>query len=152
MPHVIERGYLYIAQPPLFKVKKGKDGRYLESEKEFEDYFLGLGTQKTVLKVKATGRQYSQDKLLTILKTMLKYKHYSALLRKRGATPEIINTLLKKEIKQKAFFKSEKNAAEFLKALADYIASVYPSAKRKKMTHELVAKDDGFTMESSIEL
>jgi DNA gyrase subunit B len=152
MPLVIEKGYLYIAQPPLFKVKKGKEERYLESEKEFEDYFLTLGANKTALKVQATGKEYSEDKLLAVLKTMAKYRHYSALLRKRGAAPEIINSLLKKEIKQKAFFKSRNNADEFLKTLSDDIVSRYPSAKQRKMTHELTEKEGGFSFEYSIEI
>ncbi|MGH7274288.1 MAG: toprim domain-containing protein, partial [Nitrospiria bacterium] len=71
MPQIIEKRYLYLAQPPLFKVKKGKEERYLESERDFEDYFLKLGAHKTTLKVKATGREYSEDKLPPILKTMV---------------------------------------------------------------------------------
>jgi DNA gyrase subunit B len=152
MPQVIEKGYLYLAQPPLFKVKKGKEERYLESEKEFEDYFLTLGANKTTLKVKTAEKEYSEDKLLAILKTMAKYRHYSTLFRTRGATPEILQTLLKKEIKQKAFFKSQKNAAEFLKDLNEYISTVYPSVKRKKVKNEPIAKDEGFALPYLIEI
>ena len=151
MPQVIEKGYLYLAQPPLFKVKKGKEERYLESEKEFEDYFLTLGAHRTHLKVKATGQEYSEDKLWAILKTMARHRHYSTRLRKGGVTPEVIHTLLKHEIKQKAFFKSQKNATEFLKALNEHIATTDPSSKRKKTTHELTAKEEGFTFPYSIE-
>ena len=56
------------------------------------------------------------------------------------------------EIKQKAFFKSQEKAIEFLKALEEYFASAYPSAKRRKMTHELISKEDGFSFEYSIEI
>ncbi|MGH7274133.1 MAG: DNA gyrase subunit B, partial [Nitrospiria bacterium] len=87
-----------------------------------------------------------------ILKKMVKYRYFSSVLRKRGVKPEIINTLLKREIKQKAFFKSQKNAEEFLKALDAYLVSIYPSAKPRKMTHELIEKEDGFSFEYSIEI
>ncbi|MCI0526954.1 MAG: DNA topoisomerase (ATP-hydrolyzing) subunit B [Nitrospira sp.] len=152
MPLVIEKGYLYIAQPPLFKVKKGKEERYLESEKEFEDYFLTLGANKTTLKVKAAGKEYSEDKLLAVLKIMSRYRHYSTQLRKGEITPEVIHTLLKKEIRQKAFFKSQKNSAEFLKALNEHIAATYPSTKHKKTPQELTEKEDGFTFQYAIEM
>jgi DNA gyrase subunit B len=152
MPLVIEKGYLYLAQPPLFKVKKGKEERYLESEKEFEDYFLTLGANKTGLKVKSTGKEYSEDKLMAVLKIMSRYRHYSTQLRKGEVTPAIIHTLLKEEIKQKAFFKSQENSAEFLKALHEHIAAAYPPTQRKKTPHELIEKEDGFTFQYAIEM
>ncbi|MBY0469874.1 DNA topoisomerase (ATP-hydrolyzing) subunit B [bacterium] len=43
MPEVIEKGYLYIAQPPLYKVKKGKTERYLKNEHELTEFLLTSG-------------------------------------------------------------------------------------------------------------
>ena len=49
MPELIERGHLYIAQPPLYKVKKGKDERYLKEEPELNLYILKLALKNTAL-------------------------------------------------------------------------------------------------------
>ena len=43
MPDVIERGYLYIAQPPLFKVKRGSGEVYKKDERELEDFLIDDG-------------------------------------------------------------------------------------------------------------
>src|SRR5262249_6313277 len=51
MVPVIEAGPLYIAQPPLFKVKKGKTEKYLMSDREFEDFFLTTWVETAGLKV-----------------------------------------------------------------------------------------------------
>ena len=45
MPELIERGYIYIAQPPLYKIGKGKSQRYVKDDLEFEAYLLELALQ-----------------------------------------------------------------------------------------------------------
>jgi DNA gyrase subunit B len=49
MPEMIERGYIYIAQPPLFKIKAGKDERYLKDEAEVNAHILKLALQGSEL-------------------------------------------------------------------------------------------------------
>ncbi|MDZ4677290.1 MAG: DNA topoisomerase (ATP-hydrolyzing) subunit B [Oligoflexia bacterium] len=50
MPEIVERGYLYIAQPPLFKVKKGSNERYIKNEVELTDYLLSAGLEDVTIK------------------------------------------------------------------------------------------------------
>ncbi len=56
MPAMIERGYLYIAQPPLYKVTRGKSEQYLKDQKAFEDYLIDQGLDDTRL-VLDTGEE-----------------------------------------------------------------------------------------------
>ncbi len=50
MPELVEKGYLFIAQPPLFKVKRGKQERYLKDEPSLDDYLIELGTEDVRLR------------------------------------------------------------------------------------------------------
>ncbi|WP_317056361.1 DNA topoisomerase (ATP-hydrolyzing) subunit B [Roseovarius rhodophyticola] len=51
MPELIEGGYLYIAQPPLFKVSRGKSEVYLKDQPALEDYLIEQGTDDTILRL-----------------------------------------------------------------------------------------------------
>ncbi len=55
MVQVIEAGHLFIAQPPLFKVKKGRAERYLMSEREMEEFLLEQWVEKAAIKVPGQG-------------------------------------------------------------------------------------------------
>ncbi len=61
MPEIIEKGYLYIAQPPLYKVKKGKEEHYLRDEKEMSAILVRLGSAK--LKLNGSVRELTGKEL-----------------------------------------------------------------------------------------
>ncbi len=56
MPDLIERGHIFIAQPPLYKVTRGKSQQYLKDERALEDYLIEQGSESAVLKL-ATGEE-----------------------------------------------------------------------------------------------
>ena len=51
MPELIERGHLYIAQPPLYKVSRGKSEQYLKDERALEDFLIDTGIEDAVLRL-----------------------------------------------------------------------------------------------------
>jgi DNA gyrase subunit B len=68
MPEVIERGYLYIAQPPLYKAAKGKSVRYLKDDSEFEAYLVDEGTEGAHLDL-ASGERLAGQDLIGLVQT-----------------------------------------------------------------------------------
>lgn len=62
MPELIEKGYVYIAQPPLYRAKRGNDERYLKNDDALEDYLLGKAVNNTTLTL-ANGKSFVGENL-----------------------------------------------------------------------------------------
>jgi DNA gyrase subunit B len=56
MPEVIDRGYLYIAQPPLFKVTEGKSETYIKNEEAFNRHLMSRAVARSEVIVEGTGK------------------------------------------------------------------------------------------------
>ncbi|WP_323014949.1 DNA topoisomerase (ATP-hydrolyzing) subunit B [Devosia sp.] len=65
-PELIERGHIYIAQPPLYKATRGRSEQYLKDERALEDYLLDAGRDEAVLKTR-NGAEHAGADLLSIL-------------------------------------------------------------------------------------
>lgn len=66
MREIIDRGHLYIAQPPLYKVTRGKSEQYLKDERALEDYLIGTGLDDCVFKT-AEGEERKGRDLLALV-------------------------------------------------------------------------------------
>ncbi|KRB48667.1 MAG: DNA topoisomerase (ATP-hydrolyzing) subunit B [Pseudomonadota bacterium] len=66
MPEVIERGYLYIAQPPLYKATKSRQSRYLKDDSELENYLIDEGVEGATLDLSSGERLVGADLLALV--------------------------------------------------------------------------------------
>ncbi len=82
MPDVVEKGYLYIAQPPLYKVARGKKEIYFKDEKALDEYLLDLGTEGTALALPGGGKLEGPP-LKEMLEKVLSYRSYLDRVDKR---------------------------------------------------------------------
>jgi len=71
MPELIERGHIYIAQPPLYKVKHGKSERYLKDEHEQKHFLLNLALSEAELHTGVGGQTLSKEPLEKVAKEYL---------------------------------------------------------------------------------
>jgi len=72
MPELIRRGHIYIAQPPLYKVKKGKQERYVKDDAELNAYLLQLALEKVRLHVNADAPTISESAFETLAREFMR--------------------------------------------------------------------------------
>lgn len=83
MPELIERGYVYIAQPPLYKAKRGNSILYLKDDREMEDYLIRGGCEDAFLQ-KQNGEQIAGSDLITLVENTRKVRSLIATLGKKA--------------------------------------------------------------------
>jgi DNA gyrase subunit B len=126
MPQVVERGHLFIAQPPLFKVKKGKNEKYLKDDVALEDYLIELGTEELRLKMK--GKELVGKALGDLTKKLIRYSKILSLVRNK-ADPRIIDALVEATEIELATLKNAKVLDAQADKLSDYVVKKYPELK-----------------------
>jgi DNA gyrase subunit B len=82
MPELIERGHLYIAQPPLYKVTRGKSEQYLKDERALENYLIGSGLEDAVLRV-YSGEERARGDLRALVEEARQIRNLLAGLHSR---------------------------------------------------------------------
>ncbi|MFT7526998.1 MAG: DNA gyrase subunit B [Arenicella sp.] len=97
MPELIERGYIYIAQPPLYKIGKGKSQRYVKDDIEFEAYLLELALQKAEVINIATQESIRGDDLAKLCREYLSVEKTISRL-SRDYDPIILKALIDQSV------------------------------------------------------
>jgi DNA gyrase subunit B len=94
MPELIEKGYLYIAQPPLYRAAKGKTEHYLKDDLAREDYLITLGLEGAMLTL-GTGEQIVGADLRRVVDLAAQAKHLmEPLIRKVGSATVVSQTAI----------------------------------------------------------
>jgi DNA gyrase subunit B len=105
MPAIVERGHLYIAQPPLYKLKKGKKEKYLKNEKDLVDYLL-LSILEDV-QIDSYSKKYSKSEVSVLLKESIHFQENLEKL-KRKIHPKLLKAMLSSSF-QADSLKSQEN-------------------------------------------
>jgi DNA gyrase subunit B len=94
LPKVIENGYVYIAQPPLFRAKRGKSETYIKDERDLETFLVKRSVEGRVVRIPATNREISGAELEKLLQRMIAHQKFLETVERRGHPREIVEALL----------------------------------------------------------
>jgi DNA gyrase subunit B len=100
MPELIEKGYLYIAQPPLYKLKKGRTEKYIQNDEELMDMLFELASEE--LEVPMKGKRVKGKALVPHLRRLSEFEKLLGWFARRRKDPEVLRLMLLRGIDKEA--------------------------------------------------
>ena len=84
MPALVENNFVYIAQPPLYRVSRKKTSRYIQSEREMDDYLLELGISDIKIKLKGQSEPLQPAQMKELLAIILEVETFISRIERKG--------------------------------------------------------------------
>ena len=116
---LIKRGYLYIAQPPLYKVKSGKKEKYLKNEREYRNLLFKIVSDEVLLRAgKGKKSKVMEGKqLVSLLRDLERYMFYMDVMRKKGYSERIMDLLVEAFLEDESFLEKKQRVSKVSGAL-----------------------------------
>jgi DNA gyrase subunit B len=104
MRALVDSGYVYIAQPPLFRVKRGRSESFIKDERELEAWLIRRAVGSRVVRLLDAGTELSGTELEARLEKMIAFRKYLQLVERRGPARDVIMALLERDARDRSFF------------------------------------------------
>ncbi len=137
MPELIERGYIYIAQPPLYKIKRGKQENYIKDDQALNEFLLQIALENTTFKPNASTPGITGVALEKWLRQIQQVTAHITRLSRRY--PEVLLWALLHHEEAPTDFTNEAKLNAWWQGLMPYI----PSSAKLKVELSLEASDSG---------
>jgi len=144
MRDLIDKEHVFIAQPPLYRVKRGKMDRYIRDEREFSRELMKRATEAHVVKAK-TGKSLEGGELTQFLLNIQEYEQVSTKLARKLRDPKLVELLAESDLEKKVDSSDKKKLQELVKAIEKAKLEVEPKLEfdEEHSLHELVLKNGG---------
>jgi DNA gyrase subunit B len=103
MRQLVEHGYVYIAQPPLFRAKRGRTEVFIRDERALETWLMKRAVESRVV-VLPDGTEMSGEQLEHRLERLIAFRKLLQIVERRGPSREVVLVLLERDARDKAFF------------------------------------------------
>jgi DNA gyrase subunit B len=117
MPDLIDMGYLYIAQPPLFRLGKGKGAVYIKREGEFDEFLMKRVCHDKVVKANKGRVLLEKEGLYTFLGKLIDYDKVISRLGRRGYDKWLIEFLVENDVKNRDSLQNQEGMTDLAQRL-----------------------------------
>jgi DNA gyrase subunit B len=116
MRQLVERGYIYLAQPPLFRAKRGKSEVFIRDERALETWLMKRAVESRVV-VLPDGTEITGEQLEHRLEKLIAFRKYLQIIERRGPSRDVVMALLAREARDKGFFADRSRVEALAQAL-----------------------------------
>jgi DNA gyrase subunit B len=143
MPALVEGGHVYIAQPPLFKVKRGKKEEYNKDEGTMIRYLMRQATNDMTVKAAGSDQAIEGRELARSLEKMVDFKRYcERATRRLGGDPQLLNILLESLSGRKGVLRKEGSTLRKVFQDADLMAKIEGALHKAGYKTELTSDEE----------
>ncbi|HVN86926.1 MAG TPA: DNA topoisomerase (ATP-hydrolyzing) subunit B [Candidatus Binatia bacterium] len=139
---LIENGHIFIAQPPLYKVKKGKVERYLKDDAALDDYLVELGTEHSTLRAHDEGTPLSGVPLMNVVRKVTRLERLLDVIERHHRNRHVVTALARDESLVAEAFKDADLLAAIARDAEAHIATVAPDLQPVHVRGEPQAGSD----------
>ena len=153
MPELINSGFVYIAQPPLYRVKRGKGETYIKDERDLEAFLIKRSAESRV--VRLAGRpDIAGAELEKLLHRLTAYRKYLRIVERHGHDREVIEALLEADARDKTFFGSLPHLDALAKRLTTptRVVTVQPDEEHNLFSLAIEDRSNGYHRQDTIGL
>ena len=113
MRALIEEGYVYIAQPPLYRAKRGRAETYIKDDRELESWLIRRASESRTLRLPKHNIELSGSRLEQVLHKAMAFRKLMQVVERRGVSRDVVLALLSRGARDRSFF-SDRAAIESL--------------------------------------
>ena len=104
MRALIEAGHIYIAQPPLYRAKRGRTEHYIKDDHELEAFLIKRASEARTLRITESGASLSGEQLETILRRSISFRRLLDVVVRLGPSRDVVIALLQHGVHDRSFF------------------------------------------------
>src|SRR4051812_6213664 len=145
MRQLVENGYVYIAQPPLFRAKRGRSEVFIRDERALETWLMKRAVESRVV-VLPDGTEMSGEQLEHRLERLIAFRKLLQIVERRGPSREVVLGVLERDAKDKAFFADRERVDALATALttATRTAVVQPDEEHQAFALAIEDRSGGY--------
>ena len=147
MRDLIEQGHVYIAQPPLYRAKRGRAEHYIKDDQELESYLIRRSSESRVVRVPETGRTWSGEVLEGMLHKLTAFQRLLQVVERRGPSPDVVMAVIDHGARDRTFFADRRRVDAVVQAISTANRTVTIEEDEEHDASLLVIDDrrNGFT-------